>query len=350
MFSQEQLNQISEPDIRARLNLQMESMLIRNMKLNSTTKPERIMELYDIYLRAQRNGWRAVNDNGLKKIMIQHQVSKLPCFGCNANIHISDTKHAVFIKIYKLINIEKKGVPIYLCCYRCARDSPNINIVVDDARRFQASKDADVINAKVLQEAIDLELSKIRHNVAQKNIVLGNLVAEFSSLSASVDINEAMLNRLKNRDALIKEELEKQSKLAKMIEDAENETDRLKDEYASIFEKHANIANSLSAASASVSTLTAEFDNIITASMEKLLDVAANKIKQIRSDTSSIETSAETITETLVRPIKCNICICNQDEIWALNCGHAFCKPCTNKVRSCPVCNTPKQHILRIYI
>jgi hypothetical protein len=80
------------------------------------------------------------------------------------------------------------------------------------------------------------------------------------------------------------------------------------------------------------------------------LEILLNRLKEL------IKTGCETIdfdelqsTKAVIKNLECPICTTTQVDCIVSDCGHTFCQTCIGKTNTCPMCNTHKTSIQRIF-
>lgn len=80
------------------------------------------------------------------------------------------------------------------------------------------------------------------------------------------------------------------------------------------------------------------------------LEITLNRLKEL------IKTGCETIdfdelqsTKAAIKSLECPVCTTVQVDCIVSDCGHTFCQACIDKTNTCPMCNTHKTGVQRIF-
>ncbi len=80
------------------------------------------------------------------------------------------------------------------------------------------------------------------------------------------------------------------------------------------------------------------------------LETSLNRLKAL------IKTGCETIdfdelqsTKAAIKSLECPVCTTAQVDCIVTDCGHTFCQACIDKTNTCPMCNTHKTGVQRIF-
>ena len=95
-----------------------------------------------------------------------------------------------------------------------------------------------------------------------------------------------------------------------------------------------------------------EIVNKITKIVEKKteLETVLNKLKElIKVGCESIDFTELESINAAIKTLECPVCTTAQIDCIVSDCGHTFCQACIGKTNTCPMCNTYKTAIQRIY-
>lgn len=89
--------------------------------------------------------------------------------------------------------------------------------------------------------------------------------------------------------------------------------------------------------------------NLILDNKSKL-ETQLNKLKTlIKVGCETIDFDELQTTKAAIKTLECPICTTTQVDCIVSDCGHTFCQTCIGKTNTCPMCNTHKTGIQRIY-
>lgn len=327
--------------------------LLRDMKLTKTSYNEQFIELYNIYKNAEKKKWHIANSNGLKKIMVQHGITRIKCFGCDREFDFNELDSLILIKIYKNI---ADYFPTYVCCNECTPHCPTINIRADEARRIQVSRRGNVQMAILEEQASIALVNEIRNDIAIIQDEKKKLEEEYESLLKKINEHNIMLEKIKDKDVILEAEIQKQANILKLINDTELQTNNLNEKYDTLFKSNVELANQISTlkgtmqnistdSATSLTKFEEDFKIITTNLMNKMFDDLYKNTSVVKNNLENIELTSDNIVDKLKYVHKCDVCADKKDPMWAYTCGHTFCETCIKKSSTCPTCRAVAQKI-----
>ena len=337
--------------------------LQKGLELISETYKDRIVELYDIYVNAEKRKWNICNVNGLKTLMIQKGITKIKCFGCDRELQFNELGCAILIRIYRQTDA------FYICCDLCTPNCPTIDMTALDAQRFYLGKRGNVQIAMSEKLAIDNIINDINNKIRNSTESLEMLKLTANALDNDILLHEQInqdkieqLEKIANREKVLENEVQKQATILKSINETEAQTVALKNQYEALYEKQFEMVGEMEDMSNSINKMKHDTDLILgqfeidiqvkhEQALESLTSNLNKRAKEIKDKMENIDSISESIAEKLSYDFKCGVCMGRKNPVWAYDCGHTTCKTCIDRLdNKCPTCSAESVHKRQIYL